>query len=144
MIDEMVIFKIHVPIDHVETGNLKVVMGLETVNEMSFDNDDTKKRLSQVELNYNSILYIDSFLPCSFKSFGVSLEGNIYTHILGCKYANFNNIYRHHFYQAIDHLVICYNKLREKTNFLIRNTENHGISAETVEGLPFYIDMKKY
>lgn len=97
-----------------------------------------------MELNYNSILYIDSFLPCSFKSFGVSLEGNIYTHILGCKYHNFNNIYRHHFYQAIDHLVICYNKLREKTNFLIRNTENHGISAETVEGLPFYIDMKKY
>jgi hypothetical protein len=40
--------------------------------------------------------------------------------------------------------VICYNKLREKTNFLIRNTENHGISAETVLDLPFYIDMKKY
>ena len=38
IIDEMVIFKIHVPIDHVETGNLKVVMGLQTVNELSFDN----------------------------------------------------------------------------------------------------------
>jgi len=38
ILDEVVIFKIHVPIDHVETGNLKVIIGLDTVNEMSFDN----------------------------------------------------------------------------------------------------------
>ena len=69
----MVIFKIHVPIDQVETGNLKVTVALQTVNEMSFDNDDTTKKLAEVSFNFNSILYIDSFLPCLFDSYGISL-----------------------------------------------------------------------
>ncbi len=63
-------------------------------------------------------MYVDSFFPCLFSSYGISLEGNIYTHLLSCKYGNLNNIYRHHFYQTIDHLVICYNKLREKINLM--------------------------
>ncbi len=79
---------------------------------MSFDNSNASKKLAEVSFNFNSILYIDSFLPCLFEQYGIALEGNIYTHLLGCKYANFSNIYRHHLYQAIDHLVICYNKLR--------------------------------
>lgn len=73
IIDEMVIFKIHAPIDHVETGNLNVLIGLETVNELTYDNEDSSKRLSEVEFNFNSILYIDSFLPCTFKSYGINL-----------------------------------------------------------------------
>lgn len=124
-----------------ETGNLKITVALETVDETSYDNPPSPKRLGEVSFKFNSILYIDSFLPCLFESYGIALEGNIYSHLLGIKYNSSNNIYRHHFYQAIDHLVISYNKLREKTTSA--STENEEERRESEE-LPPYIDMKKY
>jgi hypothetical protein len=111
---------------------------------LAFDDEDSSKRLAQVDLSYNSILYIDSFLPCLFNVYGISLEGNIYSHLLGCKYGNFNNIYRHHFYQAIDHMVICYNKLREKTFSIQKRGESSESTEELNQNLPLYIDMKRY
>ena len=78
-----------------------------------------KKRIDQYEFTFNSMLYVETFIPVIFEKYGISFESAIYTHLLTCKYNNLHLTQRHHLYQTIDHLVICYNKLKEKINYFL-------------------------
>jgi pimeloyl-ACP methyl ester carboxylesterase len=129
---ELAVFKALVPISQLESEGLQVSCVLYEAS------GEEAQEVDRVQLEYVSILGLNSFMPICFMESRCVIDAVITTQLLTCRFKNILTLPKPLLYCAIEALLIAFNRLREKLHKCRQSCEFE------VENFPELEDIRRF